>query len=96
MAAWMVINVHVLDREPFMRDYSPATARLAEAMGGRYILRGRGGQVLEGDGKDGAAAVVIEWPDRETALKFWNSPEYAEIKKLRHGIADVNVTLVEG
>ena len=96
MTAWMVINVHVHDSERFASAYAPATARLAEAMGGTYILRGRGGQILEGEGRDGASAVVIAWPDRDAAMTFWNSPEYADIKKLRDGLADVTVTLVEG
>lgn len=96
MPAWFVITAHVHDRETFTQVYSPAAAKLAAEMGGTYIVRGRGGQVLEGPGADGAGAIVIEWPDRTAALKFWNSPEYAEIKKLRKGLADISVTLVEG
>jgi uncharacterized protein (DUF1330 family) len=96
MPAWFIITAHVHDREPFVSRYSPAAAKLAEAMGGKYIVRGRGGQVLEGEGPDGAGGIVIEWPDKESALRFWNSPEYAEVKKLREGLADISVTLVEG
>lgn len=96
MPAWFIITAHVHDLQPFMSRYSPAVAKLTEEMGGKYILRGRGGQVLEGEGSDGAAGIVIEWPDKESALRFWNSPEYAEVKKLREGLADISVTLVEG
>ncbi|MEO9634540.1 MAG: DUF1330 domain-containing protein [Parasphingorhabdus sp.] len=96
MPAWFIINARVHDPETFGKVYSPVTAKLAEKMGGKYIVRGRGGQVLEGDEEDGAGAVVIEWPDRAAALEFWNSPEYSEIKKLRDGLADVTVTLVDG
>lgn len=95
MPAWFVITAHVHHREPFTQIYSPAAARLAEEMGGKYIVRGRGGQVLKGAGTEGAGAIVIERPDRAAALRFWNSPEYAEVKKLRDGLADVTVTLVE-
>jgi uncharacterized protein (DUF1330 family) len=44
---------------------------------------------------DGASVVVSEWPDKAAALRFWNSPEYAEAKALRAGLADVSVLLVE-
>jgi uncharacterized protein (DUF1330 family) len=40
--------------------------------------------------------VISEWPDKDAALAFWNSAEYAEVKKLRDGIADCQVLLVEG
>jgi uncharacterized protein (DUF1330 family) len=39
--------------------------------------------------------VISEWPDKEAAKAFWNSPEYAEAKKLREGVADVQVLLIE-
>ncbi|MGC6329260.1 DUF1330 domain-containing protein [Rhizorhabdus sp. FW153] len=96
MPAWFIITAHVHDLQRFVSRYSPAVAKLTEEMGGKYILRGRGGLVLEGEGADGAAGIVIEWPDKESALRFWNSPEYAEVKKLREGLADISVTLVEG
>jgi uncharacterized protein (DUF1330 family) len=31
----------------------------------------------------------------EAARSFWNSPEYSEAKKLREGIADCQVLLIE-
>lgn len=95
MPAWYIITTQVHDREAFVSKYSPAVADLAKQYGATYLLRGRSGQVLEGQGYEGGGAVVMEWPDVETALAFWNSPEYAEIKKLREGIADVSVTLVD-
>lgn len=96
MPAWFVITTRVHDREAFMTGYSPAVASLAEARGARYVVRGRQGRVLEGEGYEGGGAVVMEWPDAETAMAFWNSPEYAQVKALRDGIAEVSVTLVEG
>ena len=39
--------------------------------------------------------VISEWPDKAAAKAFWNSPEYAEVKKLREGIADCQVLLIE-
>ena len=51
-------------------------------------------QWLEGSGMDGASVVVSEWPSRDAALAFWNSPEYAQVKKLREGLADVQIMLV--
>lgn len=94
MTAHMIITAHVTDREAFLSGYAPAAARLVERHGGRYVIRGPGATQLEGEGWDGASVAVSEWPDRAAAEAFWNSREYAEVKKLREGIAEVSVLLI--
>lgn len=94
MTAWLVVTAVVHDRERFMAGYGPAAARLVEQFGGRYVIRAPGAVALEGDGPAGASVVVSEWPSRAAALAFWNSPEYAEVRRLRDGLADVDVLLV--
>jgi uncharacterized protein (DUF1330 family) len=39
--------------------------------------------------------VISDWPDKATAQAFWDSPEYQQVKKLREGIADCQVLLIE-
>ncbi len=95
MAAYMIVTATIADREKFIQSYGAAAAALIEQFGGRYLLRGPGAELLEGAFGDGASMVISEWPDKEAAKRFWNSPEYAEAKKLREGIADVQVLLIE-
>ena len=38
---------------------------------------------------------ISEWRNKDAALKFWNSPEYAEAKTLREGLAECLVMLIE-
>ena len=59
-----------------------------------YLLRAPGAEVLEGD-HPGGSVVVSKWPDKAAALAFWHSPEYAEAKQLREGVADCQVLVVE-
>ena len=94
MTAWLVITARIHDREAFIGGYGPAAARLVDQFGGRYVVRAPGAVLREGSGMAGASVVVSEWPSREAALAFWNSPEYAEVKKLRQDLADVQVMLV--
>lgn len=96
MPAYMIVTAKIADRDAFIAGYAPAAAKLVVQFGGRYVLRGPGAMLLEGDFGDGASMVISEWPDKAAALAFWNSPEYAEAKKLREGIADVQVLLIEG
>jgi len=95
MKTYMIVTAVINDREAFINGYGQAAGALVEKFGGRYVLRGPGATLLEGDFGDGAGMVISEWPDRETAEKFWNSPEYAEARKFREGQADVQVLLID-
>jgi uncharacterized protein (DUF1330 family) len=95
MPAYMIVTAKISDRESFISGYGAAAGALVEKFGGKYVLRGPGAELLEGEWGDGASMVISEWPDKETAERFWNSPEYAEAKKLRDGVAEVQVLLIE-
>jgi uncharacterized protein (DUF1330 family) len=95
MPAYMIVTAKIRDRDAFIAGYGAAAGALVEKFGGKYVLRGPGAELLEGDFGDGASMVISEWPDKATAKAFWNSPEYEEAKKLRQGIADVQVLLIE-
>ncbi len=95
MPAYMIVTAKIADRDAFLGGYGMAAAKLVEQFGGKYVLRGPGALLLEGDFGEGASMVISEWPDKAAAQAFWNSPEYAEAKKLRAGIADCQVLLIE-
>jgi uncharacterized protein (DUF1330 family) len=91
----MIVTAKIADREAFIRGYGAAAAELVADFGGKYVLRAPGAELLEGVFGDGASVVISEWPDKAAAQAFWNSAEYAEAKKLREGVADVQVILIE-
>ena len=95
MTAYMIVTARIADRDAFIAGYGKAAGALVERFGGKYVLRGPGAELLEGDWGDGASMVISEWPDKATAKTFWSSPEYAEARKLREGIADCQVLLIE-
>ena len=95
MPAYMIVTAKISDRDAFIAGYGRAAAALVERFGGRYVLRGPGAELLEGDFGDGASMVISEWPDKAAVHAFWNSPEYQEAKQLREGVAEVQVLLIE-
>lgn len=96
MPAYMIITAKIHDREKFIADYGNAAAALVTKFGGRYVFRGSGpAELLEGAWGAGAAVLISEWPDLASVHRFWQSAEYAEIKHLREGLADVQVLAVE-
>lgn len=95
MPAYMIVTAKIADRDAFIAGYGKAAAELVTRFGGRYVLRAPGAEVLEGDFGEGGSMVISEWPDKATAMAFWTSPNYAEVKTLREGIADCQVLLIE-
>jgi uncharacterized protein (DUF1330 family) len=52
-------------------------------------------EVVEGE-PENRSVVIARFPSREDARAFWNSPEYAEAKKLRAGKGTFYVTILDG
>jgi uncharacterized protein (DUF1330 family) len=96
MPAYLIVAAAVPDRRAFLDSgYPAAAAALIGQFGGCYLLRAPGAELLEGDWGDDASVVISEWPDREAARRFWNSPDYAEVKRRRAGLAQCQVLLID-
>ena len=93
MGAFMFIQAKVTNPEQFMK-YAAEAPSLIQKFGGRYRCMRGASQQLEGT-KDDRKIVVSEWPSMEAALEFWNSDEYAKLKEIRAGAAEIDVNLVE-
>jgi uncharacterized protein (DUF1330 family) len=91
----MIVLGAFTDFERFMATYQVAVAPLITQFGGEYTVIGSDLLPLETDFPGGGGAVISRWPNRAAALAFWNSPEYAEVKKLRAGTGQFQVVLVD-
>lgn len=92
---YMIVVADLTDRPRFLQGYASVVPKLVAQFGGRYIIRGSGGEFLEGGWSENPSALVSEWPSKADALAFWNSSEYAEAKKLREGTGRFQVLLIE-
>ena len=93
MGAFMIIQADISDPKQFI-EYARRTPELVTKFGGRYRCMRSEVEQLEGK-PDNRKIVVSEWPSMDAAREFWNSAEYAEVKKHREGAAEVDVFLVE-
>lgn len=94
MAAYVVYQGEVLDAERY-EDYKVLAAASISAAGGRYIVRGGAVDVLEGDAPAGRA-VIIEFPDRQSAVAWYHGDQYGAARKVREGIAKARMYVVDG
>jgi uncharacterized protein (DUF1330 family) len=94
MPAYLISIVNVKDAEKYL-EYATRANAAAAMHGGRFLLRGAPLEVLEGRAP-GERVVVSEWESAEHARAYYRSPEYAEAKAKRAGIAEATIMLFEG
>jgi len=92
MPVYLVTDVTVHDPERY-RAYSQAGHAAALRHGGRFLVEGGRPEPVEGNWQPRRMA-ILEFSDREAALAFYHSPEYADARERRSGIADFNMVLV--
>jgi uncharacterized protein (DUF1330 family) len=92
--AYVIYQAEVADEVGYA-DYRAKAGQSVEAAGGRYLVRGGDGEALEGE-LPASRTVVIEFPTRAVARVWYESAEYTEIRKLRTGIAQATLYVVDG
>jgi uncharacterized protein (DUF1330 family) len=94
MVAYVIANVDVRDIEAY-EAYRSRTLQTITAHGGRFIVRGGDVHVLEGEPAV-HRLVIIEFPDKDAARRWYESPEYQEIIPLRTSTSNGALFIVEG
>lgn len=93
MTAYLIGRITVTDPQGY-QDYARQTVALAEQYGGRFLVKGGSQAVLEGDAPD--RHVIIEFPDRQTALDWYRSAEYRRILPLALSASHRDIVIVDG
>ena len=60
MPTYMIVTAKIADRDAFLKGYGARAGELVEQFGGRYVLRGPGAELLEGEFGDGASMVISQ------------------------------------
>jgi uncharacterized protein (DUF1330 family) len=94
MAAYIVSRLKIIGREAMQRYVTEAPATVA-AYGGRYLVRGGDVRALEGDWEH-ERMVVVEFPDKEAALAWYESDLYKPLRDLRQQNAEAVILLADG
>lgn len=92
MTAYLIGRIAVTDPQGY-QDYARQTVALAEQYGGRFLVKGGPQTVLEGDAPK--RHVIVEFPDRQAALDWYNSDDYRRILSLALSASERDIVIVE-
>jgi uncharacterized protein (DUF1330 family) len=94
MNAYAVAHLSSVDVGPDIVRYLERIDATLEPFGGRFIIHSGQADVLEGDWPGGL--IVIEFPDRNRATAWYESPAYQEALHLRTDNSDGAAIIVDG
>jgi uncharacterized protein (DUF1330 family) len=94
MSAYVIVEFTVKDPEMYREKYAPIAWQTAKEHGGEPLASSNW-ELLYGDGVATSGALV-RFTDRETALEWYNSPEYQQLIDVRSVAMDARFSLLDG
>ena len=94
MSAYVIAEIEVTDPAAY-EDYRKQVPGVVEKYKGKFIVRGGRIEPKEG-GWTPKRIVVVEFPTLAQAQKWYDSPEYAPLIKLRQKASKGKLLIVEG
>jgi uncharacterized protein (DUF1330 family) len=95
MAAYVISEVEMLEEASF-EQYRTLARPSIEEHGGRYLVRAALPEAAEGDWPQQRRLVVVEFPDMDTARRWYASESYAKALAFRDRALSRRLVFVEG
>ena len=94
MTAYAIAHLRSVRPGPDIVRYLERIDATLEPFGGRFVVHGSAIDVREGEWP--GDVIVIEFPDRDSATRWYESAEYQQILPLRTRNAEGSAILVDG
>lgn len=94
MSAYAIVQINVTNKENY-QEYLNKVTPIVKKYNGEYIVRGGKYKVLQGEWNY-ERTVLVKFPDYDCAMSWYNSSEYAPIKKIREENSNGNLIIIEG
>ena len=79
---YFIALLRVPDIETYRREYGRKVLPLLTALGAKVLVGSTSATVLEGEWES-TWTVIIQFPNRASAMRWYESEEYAPLKRLR-------------
>ena len=94
MPAYIVGDIHITDLAAF-RAYVPVALTTIARHGGRVVAGGNKVELLDGEPMP-ERIVIIEFPDAQSARRWYHSDDYQAALKVRLATSHGRVVLIDG
>jgi uncharacterized protein (DUF1330 family) len=94
MSAYVIAEFTVKEPDIYREKYANNAGKSAKEYGAEALANSNW-EILDGDPMLSSGA-IMRFPDRETALRWYNSPEYQQLIEVRGSAMDVRFSLLDG
>ena len=94
MSAYLIVEFTVKDPDLYRENYAANAGKTAKEHGAEALANSNW-ELLHGDGSLTSGA-LMRFPDRESAINWYNSPEYQQLIDLRGVAMDARFSVLDG
>ena len=94
MSAYVIVEFTVKDPDVYREKYAGNAGKSAKEYGAE-ILANSNWEILDGAPML-SSGVILQFPNHQTALRWYNSPEYQQLIEVRGIAMDVRFSLLDG
>ena len=92
---YQVVEIDVLDKEAYSKDYIPKAQAAIKAAGGKYLAAGGKTTTIEGEPPK-SRVVIQQWDSLEKVQAYRNSTAFKDLLPLRDKLGKFRSFVVEG
>ena len=92
---FLLVDVDIHNIEEY-KKYLEKVKPMVEKFGGKYLIKGGKIDAKETDLWKPKRIVLVKFPNKSSALKWYNSEEYRALKHLRLNNSSSNILFIEG
>jgi uncharacterized protein (DUF1330 family) len=94
MSAYVVVEFTIKDPDVYREKYAGNAGQTAKEHGAEVLATGNW-EILDGAPML-SSGVIVQFPDHETALSWYNSPDYQQLIEVRGIAMDARFSLLDG
>jgi uncharacterized protein (DUF1330 family) len=94
MSAYLIVEFTVKDPDVYREKYASNAGKSAKEYGAEALANSNW-ELLYGEGSL-ASGALMRFPDRETALRWYNSPDYQQLIDVRSVAMEARFSLLDG
>jgi len=94
VSAYAIVEFTVKDPDVYREKSAPNAGWTAKEYGAEVLATGEW-EILDGAPML-SSGVIVQFPDHETALRWYNSPEYQQLIEVRGIAMDARFSLLDG